>query len=219
MDMIQFQRELNRLRKQLLELGGEVEDNVRDAMKALQRRDAVLAAEVATRERETDEREVDIEEECLKLLALYQPVAADLRYIIGVLKINEDLERVGDLSRHIAERTSVIVGLPELPMPADLASMASKVTYMLGRSLEAFVNLQPEMARDVRAADEKVDELNRQNCSGLLAAIKERPEAADVFLNLMHISRHLERIADHATNIAEDLIYMAQGEIVRHKPV
>lgn len=217
--MIQFQRELNRLRKQLLELGGEVEDNVRDAMKALQRRDAVLAAEVATRERETDEREVDIEEECLKLLALYQPVAADLRYIIGVLKINEDLERVGDLSRHIAERTSAIVGLPERPLPADLTSMASKVTSMLGRSLEAFVNLQPEMARDVRAADEKVDELNRRNCAGLLAAIKEHPEAADVLLNVMHISRHLERIADHATNIAEDLIYMAQGEIVRHKPV
>lgn len=217
--MVQFQRELNRLRKQLLELGGEVEDNVRDAMKALQRRDAVLAAEVTTRERETDEREVDIEEECLKLLALYQPVAADLRYIIGVLKINEDLERVGDLSRHIAERTSLIVELPESAVPVDLASMASKVTYMLGRSLEAFVNLKPEMAQDVRAADDKVDEMNRRNCSALLAAIKTRPEAADVLLNVMHISRHLERIADHATNVAEDLIYMAQGEIVRHKPV
>ncbi len=217
--MVQFQRELNRLRKQLLELGGEVEDNVRDAMKALQRRDAVLAAEVTTRERETDEREVDIEEECLKLLALYQPVAADLRYIIGVLKINEDLERVGDLSRHIAERTSLIVELPESAVPVDLASMASKVTYMLGRSLEAFVNLKPEMAQDVRAADDKIDEMNRRNCSALLAAIKARPEAADVLLNVMHISRHLERIADHATNIAEDLIYMAQGEIVRHKPV
>jgi phosphate transport system protein len=202
-----------------LELGGEVEDNVRDAMKALQRRDAVLAAEVTTRERETDEREVDIEEECLKLLALYQPVAADLRYIIGVLKINEDLERVGDLSRHIAERTSLIVELPESAVPVDLASMASKVTYMLGRSLEAFVNLKPEMAQDVRAADDKIDEMNRRNCSALLAAIKARPEAADVLLNVMHISRHLERIADHATNIAEDLIYMAQGEIVRHKPV
>jgi phosphate transport system protein len=219
MTMVQFQRELNRLRKQLLELGGEVEDNVRDAMKALQRRDAVLAAEVTTRERETDEREVDIEEECLKLLALYQPVAADLRYIIGVLKINEDLERVGDLSRHIAERTSLIVELPESAVPVDLASMASKVTYMLGRSLEAFVNLKPEMAQDVRAADDKIDEMNRRNCSALLAAIKARPEAADVLLNVMHISRHLERIADHATNIAEDLIYMAQGEIVRHKPV
>jgi phosphate transport system protein len=146
-------------------------------------------------------------------------VAADLRYIIGVLKINEDLERVGDLSRHIAERTSLIVELPESAVPVDLASMASKVTYMLGRSLEAFVNLKPEMAQDVRAADDKIDEMNRRNCSALLAAIKARPEAADVLLNVMHISRHLERIADHATNIAEDLIYMAQGEIVRHKPV
>jgi len=217
--MIKFQRELNRLRKQLLELGGDVEDNVRDAMRALQRRDAVLAAEVAIRERETDEREVDIEEECLKLLALYQPVAADLRYIVGVLKINEELERVGDLSRHIAERTTVIAGRPDLPLGVDLIRMASKVTQMLGRSLEAFVNLKPEMAQEVRAADAEVDAINRRNCEGLLAAMKERPEAADVLLNVMHISRHLERIADHATNIAEDLIYMADGEIVRHRPV
>lgn len=217
--MIKFQRELNRLRKQLLELGGDVEDNVRDAMKALQRRDAVLAADVAAREQQTDEQEVDIEEECLKLLALYQPVAADLRYIVGVLKINEDLERVGDLSQHIAERTSAIVGGPEVPVDVDLARMAAKVTSMLARSLEAFVNLKPEMAREVRAADAEVDAINRRNCEGLLAAIKERPEAADVLLNVMHISRHLERIADHATNIAEDLIYMAEGEIVRHRPV
>lgn len=217
--MIKFQRELNRLRKQLLELGGDVEDNVRDAMKALQRRDAVLAADVALREQKTDEREVDIEEECLKLLALYQPVAADLRYIVGVLKINEDLERVGDLSQHIAERAVAIAGSGDLPPEVDLTRLASKVTHMLGRSLEAFVNLKPEMAQEVRLADAEVDAINRRNIETLLAAIKAHPEVADVLLNVMHISRHLERIADHATNIAEDLIYMAEGEIVRHRLV
>ncbi len=215
--MIRFQLELSRLRRLILEMGADVEDNVRDAMKALERHDENLAAIVERRENETDEREVDIEEECLKLLALYQPVAADLRYIVGVLKINEDLERVGDLSQHIAERAMAITRGGEAPGDVDLARMASKVTNMLARSLEAFVDLKPEMAREVRAGDAEVDAIHRQHISILLEAIKARPESADVLLNVMHISRHLERIADHATNIAEDLIYMAEGEIVRHK--
>lgn len=215
--MIRFQRELNRLRKQLLELGADVEDNVRDAMKALERRDEALAAVVARREQETDEREVDIEEECLKLLALYQPVAADLRYIVGVLKINEELERVADLSLHIADRAMTIARGGDLPEGVDLSRLASKVIHMLTRSLDAFVNLRPELAQEVRAADAEVDAMHRGHLLALTDAIKARPEAAEALLNAMHISRHLERIADHATNIAEDLIYMAEGEIVRHK--
>lgn len=215
--MIKFQREIERLRRQLLELGADVERNVSDAMRALQRQDMALASEVAARESDTDKREVDIEEECLKLLALYQPVAADLRNIVGMLKINEELERVGDLSQHIAERAVCLAGAG-LPAGVDLAAMAAKATDMLGRSLESFFSGQPDMARDVRAADAEVDAMNRRNMESLLAAIKSRPEAADTMLQAMHISRHLERIADHATNIAEDLIYMAEGDIVRHKP-
>lgn len=217
--MIRFQRELNKLRKQLLELGADVEENVRDAMKALQRNDTALAAAVAIRERENDDREVDIEEECLKILALYQPVAADLRYVVGALKINDELERVGDLARHIAERTTAMPDGAELPHEVDVVRMAARVIHMLGRGLEAFVHLKPELAREVRMADPEVDAINRRHIELLLAAIKANPERAEVLLNLMHISRHLERIADHATNIAEDLIYITDGDIVRHQPV
>lgn len=214
---VHLQREIGRLKTRLLELGAEVEETVRDASKAVQSRDIVLAESVIRREGETDAMEVDVEEECLKVLALNQPVAVDLRYIIGMLKINHDMERIGDLAQHIAERAIDLAGREPVTLPAELGPLADKARRLLIRSVDAFVNLNAVTAREVCLADEEVDRLYRSVTAHVVAEMQRTPERIDQWLQVLHIARHLERIADHATNIAEDLIYMAEGNIVRHQ--
>ena len=214
---VHLQREIGRLKSRVLELGAEVEETLRDAIQAVMSRDATLAEHVSVREQETDALEVDIEEECLKVLALHQPVAVDLRYIIGVLKINQDMERIGDLAQHIAGRVRALAGHDEVKTPAEIAVMADKSRRMLMRSLDAFVNLNAGLAREVCAADAEVDRLYRTVSDQVAAAMQCAPEQTDVWLQFLHIARHLERIADHATNISEDLVYMVEGHIVRHQ--
>ena len=161
--------------------------------------------------------EVDIEEDCLKVLALYQVVAGDLRFIIAILKMNSDLERIGDLAVNIAERAQFLANLEPDEMPFNLRDMAAKTQAMLKKSLDALVNRDVALAYRVCAADEEVDNVNRQAYAVLMEAVQKNPARLKTLIHQFTAMRQLERIADHATNIAEDVIYMLQGEIVRHR--
>ncbi len=213
---VHLQRDMDRLTQRMLALSAEVESDVRSAVRAVEQRDGELARKVIEREVRTNAMEVDVEDDCLKILALHQPVAADLRYIISVLKINQDLERIGDLSVHIAERGLLLCDQPPVNLPFRLGEMADKAQVLLKRVLDAFVNLDVAAARQVRTADSEIDAINRETYQQVKKAIVENPASFEPLLQIMHIARHLERIADHATNIAEDLIYLIEGRIVRH---
>ena len=213
---IHFQREIDKLKLQILEMCANVEESVSDAVRAVETRNSTLARSVLENENRTNAREVDIEEECLKILALHQPVAADLRYLIAVLKINNDLERIGDLAAHIAQGALLLCAMPPVEIPLQLGEMAATAQQMLKKVLDAFVRVDLTAAREIRLADSELDALNRTMASRLKAEMARRPEHLDPLLKIMHISRHLERIGDHATNIAEDLIYLIEGKIVRH---
>ena len=215
---IHLQREIEKLKKQILSLSAEVETDLRAAVRSVEDRNSGLAGDVIRDERRTNALEVDVEEECLKILALYQPVAADLRYIIAVLKINQDLERIGDLAVHIAERSLITSGLPPHGLPVRLGLMADKTLGLLKKVLDAFVNLRDAEAREVCVEDREIDDLNREIFEQVKAAVIKDPSRFESYLQVMSIARHLERIGDHATNIAEDLIYLIEGRIVRHAP-
>lgn len=211
-----MQKEIERLKKQLLALCAVVEDHFEKAIAGLTRRDEKLAREVLESDDRIDEMEVDLEEECLKVLALHQPVAIDLRFLVAVLKINNDLERIGDLAANIAERALALTRLPEIEPPFDVVEMADITHKMLAMSLQCLVEFDPEMAGRILAVDDTVDHLH----SGNFTLVKDRIIAdvneLDALTQYLTVSRHLERIADLATNIAEDVYYMIEGEIVRH---
>ena len=211
-----LQREIDNLKRQLLELSAEVENDVRMAVRAVEDRDPALAKTVLHRETQINATEVEVEEECLKILALYQPVAGDLRYIIAVLKINQDLERIGDLAVHIAERGLFLCQQPRLDIQFRLGTMADKAQAMLKNVLNAFVNLDEAAARAVCTADSEIDAINLDIFKQVKQAVTQNSALFESLLQIMHIARHLERIADHATNIAEDVIYLIEGRIVRH---
>ena len=212
-----LQRELESLKKFILSLGAMVEERVRKVIKAFEKRDAEAAEEIVNSDWEVDEFEVSVEEECLKILALHQPVAVDLRFICAVIKINNDLERIGDEAVNIAERVVYISKRPFVTIPMDYALMAEKTETMLKESLDSLVNLDADLANKVRLADDDVDVIHVENYDKVKEAIKLQPERVGALINLLQISRHLERIADHATNIAEEVIYMVEGVIHRHK--
>ncbi len=215
---VHLQKEIDKLKKQILTLSAEVEDNVRAAVRSVEERDAALAHAVIKRDGDTNIKEVDVEEECLKILALHQPVASDLRYIVAVLKINHDLERIGDLAAHIAERSLFLCSHPSMEESFQLGIMADKAHQMLGKALNAFVNVDDRAAREVWLTDNEIDDMNHEIFNIVKEAIVRNPGSLEALLQIMHIARHLERIADHATNIAEDLIYLIEGKIVRHQP-
>ncbi len=214
---LHLQREIEGLKKEILSLGAMVELSVREATLAIETRDEVLARNVIEKDTRTDQKEVEVEESCLKILALYQPVAIDLRFIIAVLKINNDLERVGDLAVNIAERAAFLATQPKVSVSLDFAGMANKAQLMLKESLDALVNMSADLARQVCASDDEIDTMNRQMYLMVQDGIRQHPEQLESLIHLLSASRHLGRIADHATNIAEDVIYMIEGEIVRHK--
>jgi phosphate transport system protein len=214
---VHLRREIENLKKQLLTVGATAEQSVRDATRAIERRDEALARSVIEKDINLDQMEVEVEESCLKILALYQPVAIDLRFIIAVLKINNDLERVGDLAVNIAERALFLASQPEVSIEFDFTTMAVKTQEMLTESLDALVNLNTGLAREVCARDDEIDAMNRQMYLIVQDALHTHPHQVEPLIHLLSASRHLERIADHATNIAEDVIYMIEGEIVRHK--
>ena len=214
---IHLQREIERLKKQILTLSAVVEENVQKAVKAISERDDRLANRVIDRDVEIDRMEVEVEEECLKTLALHQPVAIDLRFIIAVLKINNDLERIGDLAVNIAERAIYLSHSALVEVPFELPKMASLTQTMLHRALDALVNLDTALASSVCASDDEVDAMNREMYTQIEQGIQRHPDQIDPLINLLAVSRQLERIGDHATNIAQDVIYMIDGLIVRHR--
>lgn len=209
-------REVEKLKKLILTLSALVEDRVYKAMLSVEQRDLDLAEEVENGDHEVDSMEVEVEEECLKLLALHQPVAIDLRFIIAVLKINSDLERIGDLAVNIAARAINLSKKKNISSPLDFDQMAEKVKSMLRKSLEALVNLDSAAARAVLASDDEVDDMHRHMYRLICENIARTPQDVDGMICFLSVSRNLERIADHATNIAEDVIYMIEGDIVRH---
>jgi phosphate transport system protein len=209
-------RAINKLKKMILDLSALVEKDVHRSVKALVSRDSAMAQRVIQSDEKIDEMEVDIEEECLKILALHQPLASDLRYIVSVLKINNDLERIGDLAVNIAETAQFLLTQKKIDPPFDFPGMAERVKDMLRKGLDALVKLNVLRAKNVIKADEAVDEMHRSTYQIVKKRIFEDPENADSYIYFMSVSRYLERIADLVTNIAEDVIYMVDGEIVRH---
>jgi phosphate transport system protein len=214
---VHLHREIENLKKEILTVGAIAEQSVREATRAIEHRDENLARGVIEKDINLDRMEVDVEENCLKILALHQPVATDLRFIIAVLKINNDLERVGDLAVNIAERALFLVNHPEVNVEFDFMTMAVRTQEMLKKSLDALVNLNTRLAYEACACDDEIDAMNRQMYVMVQEAINAHPDQVEPLIHLLSASRHLERIADHATNIAEDVIYMIEGEIVRHK--
>lgn len=214
-----LQREIENLKTKIVTMGGEVEDRVYKATLSVIRRDQDLAKAVIAADHDIDNMEVDIEEDCLKILALHQPVAIDLRFIIAVLKINSDLERVGDLAVNIAERSVFLASQEEaIDMPFDAVEMSTKVEKMLTQSIDSLVNLDVRLAMRVRAQDEEIDTINRTMYGQVKGLFQAHPERVNALLHAISVCRHLERIADHASNIAEDVIYLVNAEIVRHTP-
>ncbi len=211
-----FQKELEKVKKMILSLGAMVEERVRQSWKAIETIDPGIARQIIRTDHEVDEMEVEIEEECLKIMALHQPVAIDLRFLIAVIKINNDLERIADETVNIAERVATLDKHPTTKFFFDYEPMAATTEEMLKLSLDALVNMDVDIAFKVVTMDDEVDEIHRQAYGLIRDEMKEHPEQIIFLMNFYLISRHLERIADHATNIAEEVIYLIEGEIVRH---
>jgi phosphate transport system protein len=215
--MPHLQVECDKIRKRILALCAQVEQGVQMANKAIVTRDGALAHKVIMADLEIDEAEVEIEEECLKVLALYQPVAVDLRFLVAIIKINNDLERVGDEAVNIAQRVEALAKWPELSLTFDYSAMAGMVQKMLAYSLDALVKLDLDTAFRVLILDDEVDHFNRQVYETVKESLRKDNSHPGFMINLMLVSRHLERIADHATNIAEEVIMLVEGEILRHR--
>jgi phosphate transport system protein len=217
---VHLHKAIESLKGRILGLSELVEETVINAIRAVNTRDVALATRIIEGDNRIDLAEVEVEEECLKILALHQPVATDLRFIVAVLKINSDLERIGDLAVNMASRARK---LAEIQTPSavhvDFQGGENRVCEMLRKSLEALIRLDEDTAKWVCAADQEIDNINRSVFQQVTKGIKEHPEEADRLIMLLSVSRNLERIADHTANIAEDVLYMIRGEIVRHTRV
>ena len=211
-----FHKELEKIKKMILSLGAMVEERVRRIAKVVTERDADLAQELIRSDFEIDEMEVEIEEECLKIMALHQPVAIDLRFLVAVIKINNDLERIADETVNIAQRVKTMAKDRPASLAFDYDPMSAEVENMLKLSLDALVNMDVDMAFRVVTMDDEVDGIHRQVYQLICDEMTHHPDQMAFLINFYLISRHLERIADHATNIAEEVIYLIEGEIVRH---
>lgn len=209
-------REIDTLKQRLLFVGAKVEAALRKAVRALNERDIELAHAVIRDDQQVDRLEVELEEQCLNVLADYHPRELELRFVVAVLKINNDLERVGDHAVSIAEHALFLAERPPLALPFDYDLMAEKAEWMLRTSLDAFVSMNRTAAEKVCATDDEVDDLNRQMYEAVEKAMRRNPEHLDSLINSIGLSRCFERIADLATNVAEDVIYLIEGEIVRH---
>jgi phosphate transport system protein len=213
---LHLRRDLEQLKKDLLTLGAIVEGATDNAILALVDRRAELAREVIDGDEEIDKLEVDLEEDCLKILALHQPVAADLRFIITALKVNNDLERMGDLAVNIAERALFLSTHKPIDVPLDFRKMLDEVRTMVRDSLDALVNRDTAEARRVLARDDDIDRMHRGMYDILQDIMCADPESTKRAIQVLSVSRNLERIADLATNIAEDVVFMVEGELIRH---
>jgi phosphate transport system protein len=210
-------RDLEHLKKQVLAVGSMVQGAIQNATRALFERLPTLSAEVLKSDDAIDRREVMVEEECLKILALHQPVAVDLRYIITVLKVNNELERMGDLAGNIAARAAELTKCAPVRLPAEFTRMVETVQVMVADSLETLVETDVTIARRILAADDIVDRIHRQMVREMQDEARADPDNIEGPISVMSVSKYLERIADQCTNIAEDVIFLVEGEIVRHR--
>lgn len=210
-------REINKLKKAILSLGGMVEDRFGKATLAVRNNDLPLALTIIDSDHEIDDLEVEVEEECLKVLALYQPVAIDLRFLIAIIKINNDLERVADQAVNICQRIKTISGKNRGGYNFDYTHMADTTGMMLKKGLDALVDMDSAMAESILKMDREVNTLRNEAYDAMKAAIKKSPDHVAQIINRYLISRHLERIGDHACNIAEEVIHMVNGRIIRHE--
>jgi phosphate transport system protein len=214
---LHLQRDLEKLKKEILKLGTMVESAINNAIFALNNREMSYVDEVLRLEDHINEMEVKIEEDCLKILALHQPVAGDLRFIVVSLKVNNDLERMGDFAKNIAKRARELMQEePISTLPEFVNELPNLVRTMVRNSLDALVKLDVGLAREVIAMDDKVDEINRAMYQEVTRVAKENPSKTGIAISLLSTSRYMERIGDLSTNIAEDVIFMVEGRVIRH---
>jgi phosphate transport system protein len=211
-----LQRDLDQLAKDLLIMGGLVEEATNRAITALVRRERALARDVVNGDGAINDRENLIEENALKIMALHQPVAQDLRFLITALKVNNDLERIGDHAVSIGERAEMLADLESVPLPADFDKLVAVVQSMVHDCLNALVERDADLARSVCMRDDEVDRIHRQMYTDMQAVMRRDPKFIEPAINAISATRHLERIADLATNVAEDVVFMVEGEILRH---
>jgi len=214
---VHLQRDLDSLKKNILTLGGRVEDAINKSMRALDQRRPELAEEVIEGDREIDRREVDIEQECLKILALHQPVAGDLRFVVTALKVNNELERLGDQAANIAIRTRYLATHDPIEVPVDLNRMVETIRSMVQGSLDALVNQDPKQARAVIDQDAEVNEIHETMFQALQNIMAEDSDTIERAIHTLFVSRYLERMGDLTKNICEDVVFLVEGEVVRHK--
>lgn len=210
-------KEITKLKKKILQMTALVEESVKKALSAVNHKDKVLADEVIQHDNQINLMENELEEECLKILALHQPVAIDLRYVVACLKINNDLERIGDLAVNISERVTSIGRKDHDFIPDSLSEMIDKTTIMLKEGLDSFIEMDNKLAEEVCKMDDVIDELNRRIYQDVRDMIIKKPKMTGYLLHILGVARQLERMGDYATNIAEDVIYMTEGKIVRHR--
>ena len=214
--MRHFEEELDNLRNHLLEMSGLVEDSVYRSIQSLIEKDEVAAQQVLQNEAIINRMEIQIDELATSLLARVQPMATDLRFITAAIKINNDLERMGDISVNIVRRTLALMGEPISKVLVDIPHMATLAQSMIRKSLDAFVRKDPELARSILTSDDVIDQLRDSVYEELIGLMERDPTTVRQSINLMFIARALERLADHATNIAEDVLFLVEGVEVRH---
>ncbi len=212
-----YREELGELRETVLRMGGLVEQMTHRAIQALVERKIEMLAEVSAMEAQVNQLHIDIDEICLEMIALRQPTAADLRFIAAAMKINTDMERIGDQAINITERAEHLLTVPPVKPLIDIPRMAETAKEMLRDALDAFVNGNDELAYETIKKDDLVDQLKDQVFRELLTYMMADPSTIPRALDLILVSRHVERIADHATNICEDVIFMVKGKDVRHQ--
>jgi len=213
---IHLEKELSRLKKGILEIGAHVESNLFKSLEAVHKLNANMVKEIYESDNKIDQLEVELEEQCLKIMALYHPVASDLRFVVSVLKINSDLERIGDLAVNIARIAAYLAEEEPVKVPFKFDEMSSQVRGMLKKALDSLVNMDAKQAHQVCVDDDGVDAIHRKMYGKVYQGINDTPSHAKALIHYLSISRHLERVADMTTNIAEDVIYMIEGVIIRH---
>ena len=213
-----LERELSNLKQELVGLGTMVENSVRKVILAKEKNDQDLAKSIILKDKEIHQREIEIEEECLKLLALYQPVAVDLRLMVSILKINENLEQIGDLAKEISRRFISPIENQKIPQ-FNYSDLSEKVQWMVRKCLEAIVEMDIELAKEICRVEDEVDSISLELTQSIIQEIQSHPEWTNTLINEVFICESLEQMADHAKKIAEDVIYTVNAEIVRHQSI
>jgi phosphate transport system protein len=211
-----YELELDQLRTLLIRMGSLVEEQIDYAVKALTDGDQRLAELVMERDKRVDEYDIAVDERCMSIFALNQPVAIDLRLLMAALKINNELERIGDIAVNLAERVEPLALYPEFVKGTSLAEMAFAARDMMKSAIDSFVNNDPSLAKKVLESDDYIDELDRKTFERMTKVMMESPELVGPSCHILILSRHIERLADHATNIAEDVIFLVNARIIKH---